>query len=115
MNACTHCGKENRDQARFCGHCGKPFLTGSVKPKGRLGMWAKGLIAALLVAIVYGGLLWLTFGPQKKADLVMAMRDLEKNHAPTSNQDFCVRRAFQHAACTAHTKILIKSGSVIFL
>src|SRR5262245_5112408 len=27
MKHCTHCGGENRDQARFCGHCGKPFTT----------------------------------------------------------------------------------------
>jgi len=25
MKRCVHCRGENRDQARFCGHCGKPF------------------------------------------------------------------------------------------
>jgi TM2 domain-containing membrane protein YozV len=25
MKYCTHCGKENREEARFCGHCGRAF------------------------------------------------------------------------------------------
>ncbi len=25
MKLCTHCGGQNRDQARFCGHCGRLF------------------------------------------------------------------------------------------
>jgi len=27
MKRCVHCGKENREEARFCGHCGKPFTS----------------------------------------------------------------------------------------
>src|SRR5713101_8358509 len=25
MKLCAHCGGQNRDQARFCGHCGRPL------------------------------------------------------------------------------------------
>jgi hypothetical protein len=25
MKPCTHCGGQNREEARFCGHCGRPF------------------------------------------------------------------------------------------
>jgi ankyrin repeat protein/zinc ribbon protein len=28
MKYCVQCGKENREQARFCGHCGRPFTVG---------------------------------------------------------------------------------------
>jgi hypothetical protein len=28
MKYCMQCGKENREQARFCGHCGRPFTVG---------------------------------------------------------------------------------------
>src|SRR5262245_28333773 len=27
MKYCIHCGKENREEARFCGHCGRQFTT----------------------------------------------------------------------------------------
>jgi len=33
MRYCTYCGKENREQARFCGHCGQPFTVPVPVPK----------------------------------------------------------------------------------
>lgn len=32
MKYCHHCRGENRDGARFCGHCGRPLTTYFVSP-----------------------------------------------------------------------------------
>ena len=57
MNACHSCGQQNREQARFCGHCGKPLVTPSPHRRGRftrvflmlsmLGVAAVGMAALL--------------------------------------------------------------------
>ena len=31
MKLCAHCGGQNRDQATFCGHCGKPLTSGILR------------------------------------------------------------------------------------
>jgi len=36
MNSCPNCGGENREQARFCGHCGKPLPTHHPKQEEQL-------------------------------------------------------------------------------
>lgn len=35
MKHCAHCRGENRDQARFCGHCGRPFTAETPEPPKR--------------------------------------------------------------------------------
>ena len=34
MKPCVDCGGQNRDQARFCGHCGRPFPLSAVELAG---------------------------------------------------------------------------------
>lgn len=35
MKPCSHCRGQNRDEARFCGHCGRPFVN-ATSPQQRL-------------------------------------------------------------------------------
>lgn len=38
MPPCDACGKENREQARFCGHCGQPLQVGAPEPAEKKGL-----------------------------------------------------------------------------
>ncbi len=50
MKPCMHCHKENRDQACFCGHCGKPFLPEKPPPARKTPPWSRKTYPVLFVA-----------------------------------------------------------------
>jgi TM2 domain-containing membrane protein YozV len=57
MKYCIHCGKENRDEARFCGHCGQTFLNaplGQKEPLESEGRVPRSVLSAFLSSVVPG-------------------------------------------------------------
>src|SRR5262245_57363158 len=42
MKCCLHCSGQNRDQARFCGHCGSPFSPLAMEPSASIAGVAHG-------------------------------------------------------------------------
>jgi hypothetical protein len=55
MKYCTYCGKENREEARFCGHCGQAFGTDTSQPQApetRRNPFSKMKIFVLCVVVI---------------------------------------------------------------
>jgi hypothetical protein len=53
-NFCRACGKQNRDQARFCGYCGKPL---SLFPQ-QLNLPVTKIVAGIVFFVFFGSLVY---------------------------------------------------------
>ena len=88
MKYCADCGGVNRDEARFCGHCGRPFTIDALKPVGPTSNSALSMRTAALYAVVVIIGLFLVFFFSLQGPKETARRKLEQMGIPYTQDQF---------------------------
>ena len=71
MKPCPHCGGQNRDGARFCGHCGRPFPSDHDRPPASTQRQRRQLPSRAVATLL--SFLWPGFGQLYKGETTKAL------------------------------------------
>jgi len=75
---CSACGKQNREQARFCGHCGHPLQTTTLKT-GKSA--SPKILTGGIICVLLGLLIYLWAGEHSPYTFPPIQRDLTRQKA----------------------------------